>query len=51
MHIVRVRSDLKLRATAVRSTERDLTQLGDDPFAEDEANALGRLCEMTVRRR
>jgi hypothetical protein len=51
VHIVRIRSDLKWCANPVRSTERDLTQLGDDLFAEDEPDGLGRLCEMTIRRR
>ena len=51
MRIVRIRRHLKLNAPAVRLAEGDLTQGGNDPFAEDEANALGRLREMTVRRR
>ena len=50
MRIVRIRSHLKLSGIPVGLAEGDLTQLGNDPFAEDEANALGRLREMTVRR-
>jgi hypothetical protein len=48
---VRVRCYLKLNAPAIRPAEGDLTQRGNDPFAEDEPDCLGGLREMTVRRR
>jgi hypothetical protein len=51
MRIVRIRCHLKLDASAVRLAEGDLTQRGNDPFAEDEPDGLGGLREMTVRRR
>jgi hypothetical protein len=50
MCIVRIQYHRKLNASAVRLAEGDLTQLRNNPFAEDEPDDLRRLCEMTVRR-
>jgi hypothetical protein len=50
MHIVRIRPQCKLSGAPVWLGEGDLTQLGDNPFTEDESNAFGRLREMAVRR-
>ena len=49
--IVRIGCHPKLNASAVGLAECDLTQGGNDLFAEDESNGLGRLREMAVRRR
>ena len=50
MHIVRIRSQCKLSGAPVGLAEGDLTQLGNNPFAENESNAFGSLREMAVRR-
>ena len=51
MRIVRILCNPKLNASGVRLAEGNLTQLGNDLFAEDESNALGRFCQMAVRHR
>jgi hypothetical protein len=50
VHIVRISPHSELNGTLVGLAEGDLTQLGNNLFAEDQSNAFGGLREMTVRR-
>ena len=50
VRIAGIERDSQMHHAAIRSCHRDLTQLGDNPFTENEAHGVGCFDEMCISR-